>query len=143
MSTEASNTVRDLAGHVKEGTNAAIGDNFTRAESMAGEVAASVQKRAGEMADDAIEAAEGVASRAGAAFRGAAAVVGEQAQNVGGKIHDTGARAHEVVGDTVAKAPLLSLLGMAAIGYLAAFLIHSRSSPLADKPLPERWVRRW
>lgn len=143
MTNETNSTVRDLTGRLKEGYGNVVGDNVTKVEGKADQAAASVQKRTGEMVDDATEAAEGMASRAGAAIRDAAGVVGEQAQNVGGKIYDAGAKANEVVGDTVAKAPLLSLLGMAAIGYLTAFLIHSTSSPLVEKPLPQRWVRRW
>jgi uncharacterized protein YjbJ (UPF0337 family) len=143
MTNETNSTVRDLTGRLKEGYGSAIGDNVTKAEGKADQAAASVQQRAGEMAEDATEAAEGIAARAGAAIRDAAGVVGEQAHNVGGKIYDAGAKANEVVGGTVAKAPLLSLIGMAAIGYLTAFLIHSTSSPLVEKPRPERWVRRW
>lgn len=143
MTNDTNNTVRDLTGRLKEGYGNVVGDNVTKAEGKADQAAATVQKRVGEVADDATEAADGIAARAGSAIRDAAGVVGEQAQHVGGKIYDAGSKANEVVGDTVAKAPLLSLLGMAAIGYLTAFLVHSTSSPLVEKPMPQRWVRRW
>lgn len=143
MSNETNSTIRDLTGRVKEGYGSVTGDNVTKTEGKIDQAAASVQKRAGEMANEATDAAEGMASRAGAAIRDAAGVVSEQAQNVGGKIYDAGTKANEVVGETVSKAPLLSLIGMAAIGYLTAFLIHSNSSPMVEKSLPQRWVRRW
>lgn len=142
MTNETSSSIRDLSGRLKEGYGTAIGDNVTKTEGKADQAAASVQHRASEMADDAAEAAEGITSRASAAIRDAAGVVGEQAQNVGGKIYDAGTKANEVVGETIAKAPLLSLIGMAAIGYLTAFLIHSTSSPLVEPPRPQRWVSR-
>jgi uncharacterized protein YjbJ (UPF0337 family) len=143
MTNETNSTVRDLTGRLKEGYGSVIGDNVTKTEGRADQAAAGMQARAGEAVDEASDVAEGIASRAGAAIRDAAGVVGEQAHNVGGKIYGAGAKANEVVGDTVAKAPLLSLLGMAAIGYLTAFLIHSTSSPLIEKSRAERWVRRW
>lgn len=143
MTNEINSTVRDLSGRLNEGYGSVTGDHVAKAEGKAEQAAANVQKRVVEMADDATEGAEGMASRAGAAIRDAAGVVSEQAHNVGGKIYDAGAKANEAVGETVAKAPLLSLLGMAAIGYLTAFLIHSTSSPLAEPPRPQRWVRRW
>jgi uncharacterized protein YjbJ (UPF0337 family) len=143
MTNETSGTIRDMTGRVKEGYGSVTGDNVTKAEGKADQAAASVQKAAGEVADNAAATAEGVASRASSAIRDAAGVVRDEAHNVGGKIYDAGAKANEVVGETVAKAPLLSLIGMAAIGYLAAFLVHSNSSPLIEQPRPQRWVRRW
>ena len=143
MSNETSGAVRDMTGRLKEGYGTVIGDNVTKAEGKADQAAATVQKNVGEMADEAAAAAEGVAARAGAAIRDAAGVVMDEAHNVGGKIYDAGAKANVVVGDTVAKAPLLALVGMAALGYLTAFLVHGASSPLAETPRPQRWVRRW
>jgi uncharacterized protein YjbJ (UPF0337 family) len=143
MTNETNSTVRDMTGRLKEGYGSVVGDNVTKAEGKVDQAAATVQKRAGELADDASEAAEGLAARAGASIRDAAGVVMEEAQNVGNKIYDAGSKANEAVGDTVAKAPLLSLLGMAAIGYLTAFLVHSSTSPFAEQPRPQRWVRRW
>lgn len=143
MTNETSGSVRDMTGRLKEGYGSVMGDNVTKAEGKADQAAAGIQKNVGEMADNAADAAEGVAARASSAIRDAAGVVMEEAQDVGGKIYDAGTRANEVVGQAVSKAPLLSLIGMAAIGYLAAFLVHSNSSPLVETPRPQRWVRRW
>jgi hypothetical protein len=46
----------------------------------------------------------------------------------------TWARVPANVGRTVQEQPLLSLIGVAAIGYLIGFLVHSLISPLASKP---------
>jgi uncharacterized protein YjbJ (UPF0337 family) len=142
-SNDVNSTVRDLTGRVKEGFGSATGDQVTKVEGQADRFAANAQKRVGEMADDAAATAETLSSRAGATIRDTAGMVMDEAQQVGSKIYDAGAKANEVVGGAVSKAPLLSLIGMAAIGYLAAFLVHASSSPLVEQPAPKRWVRRF
>jgi hypothetical protein len=56
-------------------------------------------------------------------------------------VYETGAKAGQYVGRTVQQQPLLSLIGIGALGYLAAFLLHSPSSPLVPRP-PERLADR-
>jgi hypothetical protein len=56
-------------------------------------------------------------------------------------VYDAGARAGQYVGRSVREQPLLSLIGVAAIGYAIGFLIHSPISPLVHEPKPRRYFR--
>ena len=75
-----------------------------------------------------------IAGRAGNAMRDAAQTVRREADEVGEKVYQAGARAGHYVDSAVKQQPLLSLIGVAAIGYAVSFLIHSPSSPLASRP---------
>src|ERR1700734_700816 len=80
------------------------------------------------------EKASDFANRAGSTMSDAAQTVRCEAGHAGEKVYDAGVRAGEYVGHTVKEQPLLSLIGVAAIGYVIGFLIHSPMSPLAPKP---------
>jgi hypothetical protein len=71
----------------------------------------------------------------------AAQTVRREAGHAGEKIYDTGSRAGEYMGRTVKEQPLLSLIGVAAIGYAIGFLLHSPMSPLAPPPKTKRYFR--
>jgi hypothetical protein len=73
-----------------------------------------------------------VAGRAGDTMRGAAQTVRREAGEVREKVYHAGARAGHYVDSAVKQQSLLSLIGVAAIGYAISFLIHSPSSPLAS-----------
>ncbi len=141
-SNDMSGTVRDLTGRMKEGYGAITGDNAKKFEGEINQASGKMQQQAGQIADGAAEAASTAAARASAVLRNAAGVVVDEAHVVGTRIYAAGAKANAVVGETIVKAPLLSLIGMAALGYLSAFLIHAASSPLAPEPKVQRWLRR-
>ena len=63
--------------------------------------------------------------------------------HVGSKVYEAGQTAGQYVGTTVQEQPLLSLIGIAAIGYLVGYLVHSPSRPLAPEPRYRRVIRRW
>jgi uncharacterized protein YjbJ (UPF0337 family) len=123
---ELEGAARDLKGHVKDGYGGLTGDAATQIDGKVDQVAGKAQARFGETIDQVNEAASEAARKAA-----------ELARQAGEAIHTTGARAGQVVGRTVQRQPLLSLIGVAAIGYLVSFLVHSPSSPLApSRPEP-------
>jgi uncharacterized protein YjbJ (UPF0337 family) len=134
---ELQGAARDLKGHVKDGYGGLTGDAATQIDGKADQVAGKVQARFGETIDQVNEAASEAARRAaelagqaGATLRDAAKTVGAEARHAG-----------EAVGRTVQQQPLLSLIGVAAIGYLVSFLVHSPSSPLATSRPEPRMTR--
>lgn len=130
MDNEFEGAAREIKGRIKDGIGGFTGD---------------AADAAAEAVDDATSHASDIASRTGATLRDAAQTVRKEAAHAGEVVYEAGAKATAVVGDTVKQYPLISLIGMAAIGYLAAFLAHSPSSPLApppSRPLPlGRWRR--
>ena len=94
------------------------------------------------MANTVAEKMSDVAGRAGDTMRGAAQTVRREAGEVGEKVYHAGARAGHYVDSAVKQQPLLSLIGVAAIGYAISFLIHSPSSPLASRPPKTQYFRR-
>ena len=73
-------------------------------------------------------------ARSASSARDSASVLVESASEVGG-------RAKRYVGKTVQDQPMLSLIGLAALAYAAAFFIHSPSSPFVEQPPRRRyWI---
>jgi uncharacterized protein YjbJ (UPF0337 family) len=137
---EIKGTARDVEGKIKDGFGGLTGDTSTQIDGKIDQVAGKVQARYGEAIDKATNAASSAADSASATV-----------SDIRSKLNDTvktvrteALHAGEVVNETVHESPWLSIIGMAAIGYLASFLIHSPSSPLAPrKPvyIPKRLSR--
>ena len=66
-----------------------------------------------------------------------------KASEVGSKVYGAGQTAGQYVGSTIQEQPMLSLIGIAAIGYLVGYLVHSPSSPLNPEPRYRKVIRRW
>jgi uncharacterized protein YjbJ (UPF0337 family) len=120
---EIEGAARDLKGHVKDGIGGLTGDASTQIDGKIDQAAGKLQGRFGETIDQVNEAATEAARKAA-----------EMASHAGETVYASGKRAGEAVGRTVQQQPLLSLIGVAAIGYLVSFLVHSPSSPLAPPP---------
>jgi len=142
----------EAKGSVKDAVGGLTGDAKAQAEGKADKVAGRAQQAWGDaretiddVAADAAEAASEFAGQAEPAFRHAAETVRQTASAVGGKVYEAGSAAGTTVAQTVKEQPLLTLLGAAAIGYLAGYLLHSPSSPFAPEPQPRyrRVARRW
>jgi uncharacterized protein YjbJ (UPF0337 family) len=138
---EIKGVARDAVGKVKDGVGGLTGDTNLQAEGKIDQAAGKIQGQYGtakeqlSSATDALaDKASDFASRAGSTMNDAAQTVRQQARHAGEKVYDVGSRAGEYVGHTVKEQPLLSLIGVAAIGYVVGFLIHSPMSPLAPKP---------
>ncbi len=145
---ELEGAARDVKGKLKDGYGGLTGDVGTQAEGKLDQAAGKLQGQFGDAVDGAKEAAGSAAdfaARAGEKLRDAAETVRAEAVHAGEAVLETGAKAGEYVGRTVQQQPLLSLIGIGALGYLAAFLLHSPSSPLAPRPparLSERLAQR-
>lgn len=142
---EARGTVKDALGGV-------MGDAKTQAEGKADKFMGRAQQAWGDARDtiddaasDAADAAADFADKAEPKLRHAAEAVRAKASAVGGKVYEAGSVAGSTVASTVKEQPLLALIGVAAVGYLAGYLLHSPSSPFASEPEPRyrRVVRRW
>lgn len=138
---EIKGVARDAAGKVKDGAGGLTGDTGLQAEGKIDQAAGKIEgqygtakDQLGSVADGIAEQASDFANRAGSTMSDAAQTVRREAGHASEKIYDAGSRAGEYVGRTVKEQPLLSLIGVAAIGYLIGFLIHSPMSPLAPKP---------
>jgi ElaB/YqjD/DUF883 family membrane-anchored ribosome-binding protein len=92
-----------------------------------------------DTADKAADKASDLSGQAADAVGDAAHSVRDMAGQAGAKAYDAGAQAGRYVQSTVKEQPLLSLIGIAAIGYAIGFLIHSGSSPLAPRPPRRRY----
>ena len=142
----------EAKGTIKEGVGNVTGDAKTEAEGKVDQFAGRAQQAWGD-ARDAIddvtgEAAEAIAGAAGQAqgkFRETAESVRATASQVGAKVYEAGSCAGSTLASTVKQQPLLTLIGVAAVGYLAGYLLHSPSSPFTAEPEPRyrRAIRRW
>jgi uncharacterized protein YjbJ (UPF0337 family) len=138
---EIKGVAQDAVGKTKDGAGGLTGDTDLQAEGKIDQAAGKVQgqygaakEQLGSAADAIAKKASDFANRAGATMSDAAQTVRREAGHAGEKVYDAGARTGEYVGHTVKEQPLLSLIGVAAIGYVIGFLIHSPMSPLASKP---------
>jgi uncharacterized protein YjbJ (UPF0337 family) len=143
---EIKGVAQDAVGKVKDGTGGLTGETELQAEGKIDQAAGKIQgqygtakEQLGSAADAIAEKVSDFANRAGSTMSDAAQTVRREAGHAGEKVYDAGARAGEYVGRTVKEQPLLSLIGVAAIGYVIGFLIHSPISPLAPKP--KRYIR--
>ncbi|WP_428492645.1 CsbD family protein [Rhodopila sp.] len=141
---EIKGTARDAMGKVKDAAGGLTGDTGMQADGKVDQAAGKVQgqygsakEQLGGMADKASD----YAGRAGGAMGDAAQAVRRKAGQAGETAYDAATHAGQYVGQTVQQQPLLSLIGIAAIAYAAAFFIHSPSSPLASEPPRRRFLR--
>jgi uncharacterized protein YjbJ (UPF0337 family) len=128
-----------IEGAAKGTVGGLTGDTSMQAEGK-GQASGSLQDQGGatedqlgSMANNLADKLSDMAGRAGNTMRDAAQTVRREAGEVGEKVYHAGARAGHHVDGAVKQQPLLSLIGVAAIGYAISFLIHSPSSPLASR----------
>ena len=141
---EIKGTARDAMGKVKDAAGGLTGDTGTQAEGKMDQAAGKVQGQYGsakEQLGGVADKASDYAGRAGGAMGDAAQAVRRKAGQAGETAYDAATHAGQYVGQTVQQQPLLSLIGIAAIAYAAAFFIHSPSSPLASEPPRRRFLR--
>ncbi len=139
---------KDALSEGKDIFGAPAGDTSMQAEGKLDQASGDLQDQVGaakdqlaSMANNVAEKMSEVAGRAGDTMRGAAQTVRREAGEVGEKVYHAGARAGHYVDGAVKQQPLLSLIGVAAIGYAISFLIHSPSSPLASRPPRTHYFR--
>jgi uncharacterized protein YjbJ (UPF0337 family) len=132
-------TITEATGRVKDAFGGLTGDTGTQAEGKIDEVTGQAQQALG----DARETVSSVAGKTAETLRETAETVKAKASAVGGKVYEAGATAGSYVGSTIQQQPVLSLIGMAAIGYLVGYLLHAPSSPLNPEPRYRRVLNRW
>jgi uncharacterized protein YjbJ (UPF0337 family) len=132
---------QEAVGHVKDAVGGLTGDASTQVDGKVDQAAGKFRAQFGDTVDDLANKASDFASRAGSTARDTADAVRRSAGDAGQKIYAAGNQAGKYVGETVVQQPLLSVLGVAAIGYLVAFFIHSPSSPFAPPPPKSRYFR--
>jgi uncharacterized protein YjbJ (UPF0337 family) len=139
-------TIDEAKGRLKDGVGGLTGDTKTQAEGKLDEMSGQAQQALGDAKDAAASIADRTAeaaAHAGETLRETAEAVRAKAGVVGGKVYEAGATAGGYVGSTVQEQPLLALIGVAAIGYLVGYLVHSPASPFATEPTYRRVIRRW
>jgi uncharacterized protein YjbJ (UPF0337 family) len=143
-------TISEAKGRVKGAVGSLTGDAKTEVEGKIDEVTGEARQAFGDaretvgsVAGKTAETVSHAAAHAAETLRGTAETVKAKAGAVGGRVYEAGATAGGYVGSTVQEQPLLTLIGVAAIGYLVGYLIHSPSSPLAPEPRYRRVIRRW
>jgi len=139
---------RDAVGKVKDAAGGLTGETGMQADGKLNQAAGKVQGKFGEAKEQLGDTAGTVADKAsefadreGAATQDAAQMARRGAGQASETVYDAGARAGQYVGRTLQDQPLLSLIGVAAIGYAIGFLIHSPMSPLVSKPKTRRYLR--
>jgi uncharacterized protein YjbJ (UPF0337 family) len=143
-------TITDAKGRVKDAMGGLTGDAKTQVEGKIDQATGQAQQAMGDaretvesFAGKAADTVSDAAARATETLRETAETVKAKAGVVGGKVYEAGATAGSYVGTTFQEQPVLSLIGMAAIGYLVGYLVHSPSSPLSPEPRYRRVIRRW
>lgn len=142
----------ETKGNIKEAAGGLTGDRQTEASGKIDEMTGRAQHAWGDAREtiedavaDATETLSHAAGRASSTIRDKAETVRATASQVGSKVYEAGASAGQGIASTVQHQPMLTLVGAAALGYLAAYLLHSPSSPFAPEPEPRyrRAIRRW
>ncbi len=134
---EIQGTARDVQGKIKDGFGGLTGDTSTQIDGKIDQAAGKVQARYGEAIDKVSSAASSAADSASDTVSEIRRKLNDTAKTVQAEARHAG----ETVNEAVHESPWLSIIGMAAIGYLASFLIHSPSSPFAP-PAPKYIPRR-
>ena len=138
---------QEAAGKLKDAAGGLTGDTGLQTEGKVDQAAGKIQSQYGtakEQLGSATDAIAGKASHfanAGSTTSDAAQTGRREAGHASEKVYDAGSRAGEYVGRTVKEQPLLSLIGVAAIGYAIGFLVHSPMSPLVPAPKTRRYSR--
>ncbi len=144
---EIKGTARDVEGKLKDGFGGLTGDTSTQIDGKIDQAAGKIQARYGETLEEVTDAASNAAGGASATvseirrkLNDTVKTVGSEARVAGEAAYAKGAAIGEAVNETVHESPWLSILGVAAIGYLASFLIHSPSSPFAPREPQPRYI---
>ncbi len=142
----------EAKGKIQEGVGSVTGDAEMEAGGKLDQLAGHAQQAWGDARDtidsvatDAAETLSEAAGHASGTFRDKAESVKATASQVGSKVYEASSTAGQTIVSTVKEQPLLTLVGVAAIGYLAGYLLHSPSSPFTADPEPRyrRAIRRW
>jgi uncharacterized protein YjbJ (UPF0337 family) len=143
-------TISDAKGKVKDAVGGLTGDAKIQGEGKVDQMTGQALQALGDaketvasMADKTGDTVSDAAARATEALRETAETVKAKAGVVGSKVYEAGQTAGQYVGTTFQEQPVLSLIGMAAIGYLVGYLVHSPASPLTPEPRYRRVIRRW
>jgi uncharacterized protein YjbJ (UPF0337 family) len=135
---EIQGAARDVQGKIKDGYGGLTGDTGTQIDGKIDQAAGKIQGRYGEAIDKVTSAASTAAESASATVSELRRTLNDTVKSVRSEARHAG----EVVNETVHESPWLSIIGVAAIGYLASFLIHSPSSPLAPRAPAPRYVTK-
>ena len=141
--TEAKGTVKDAVGGFTGDAKTQVEGKFDKATGQAQQAMGDAKETVESLAARTADTVSDAASRATETLRETAETVKAKAGVVGGKVYEAGATAGSYVGTTFQEQPVLSLIGMAALGYLVGYLVHSPSSPLSPEPRYRRVIRRW
>jgi uncharacterized protein YjbJ (UPF0337 family) len=135
-------------GKVKDAVGGLTGDTSMQADGKLDQTAGNIQGKFGAAREQLGNAASDIADKAlefgdqaGSVMRDAAQIVRRETGHAGEKAYDAGVRASQYVERMAKEQPLLSLFGVAAIGYAIGFLLHSPMSPLVPKPKTRRYFR--
>jgi uncharacterized protein YjbJ (UPF0337 family) len=134
-------TGKDALGKVKDGVGGLTGDTNTQTDDKLDQAAGKAQevfRNASEGLSDSVGAltskASELAGHAEEKFLDATSSAKEIVRDLTERALHFSGRAGHYVEETVEKKPFFSLVGLAAIAYVTAYLIHSPSSPFAPKP---------
>ena len=143
---EIKGTARDVEGKIKDGFGGLTGDTSTQIDGKLDQAAGKIQARYGETLEKVSDAASNAAENASATVSEIRRKLGDTMKSVGSEAREAGEAAYaksakigDTVNQTVHESPWLSILGVAAIGYLASFLVHSPSSPFAPREPEPRY----
>jgi uncharacterized protein YjbJ (UPF0337 family) len=129
---------RDVEGKIKDGFGGLTGDTSTQIDGKIDQAAGKIQGRYGEAVDTAASAVGDLRRKLNDTVK----TVQSEAHDVGEAAYKKGAQFGGAVNESVRENPWLSVLGMAAIGYVASFLIHSPSSPFAARAPEPKYIPR-
>ena len=131
---------KGMLGKIKDAVGGLTGDAGLQAEGKVEQVGGKVQKQFGGTADTIQDGVSAISSAASSASGKAGKTLGEASDQAGRAVNDFASetsdfthRAGHYVERSLESRPALSLVGIAAIGYAAAFLIHSPSSPFTSR----------
>ncbi|WP_419758989.1 CsbD family protein [Acidisoma sp.] len=140
----------EAKGKVKDAVGGLTGDAKTQGEGKVDQLTGQAQQAYGsakdavsDVAGNAADTMSDATGRATDTLRDTAETVKSKAGEVGSKVYEAGQTAGQYVGSTIQEQPMLSLIGIAAIGYLVGYLVHSPSSPLNPEPRYRKVIRRW
>lgn len=141
-------TARDIGGKVESTVGNLTGDTKSKVDGKVDQVAGQAQKAYGNAKDAVSDAADQAKSKLGDAADQAKSKLGDvadqaqsklsgvadQASQLGGQAYEQGAKAAKYVGDYVRNEPVAVMLGVAALGMLAGYLLgrppHERAVEL-------------